>query len=115
MKLHHSGSTTAHQLTITEQVEEEEDVVKRWCRKAKRKSSVQTSEDNDITWEEEDMQKNRSPPSWMFETQEIPRIGEGSSCNQNAVAAIAPQRPSNVRATSFHPRNRIYIDYLVEF
>lgn len=114
MKLHHSGSTTAHQLTITEQVEEEEDVVKRWCRKAKRKSSVQTSEDN-ITWEEEDMQKNRSPPSWMFETQEIPRIGEGSSCNQNAVAAIAPQRPSNVRATSFHPRNRIYIDYLVEF
>ncbi|XP_038825324.1 uncharacterized protein LOC120024988 isoform X1 [Salvelinus namaycush] len=101
MKLHHSGSTTAHQLPVTEQqdqVEEEEDVVKRWCRKAKRKSSVQTPEDNDITWEEEDMQKNRSPPSWMFETQDIPRIGEGSSCNQNAVAAIAPQRPSNVHS-----------------
>ncbi|XP_023851332.1 uncharacterized protein acd [Salvelinus sp. IW2-2015] len=101
MKLHHSGSTTAHQLPVTEQqdqVEEEEDLVKRWCRKAKRKSSVQTPEDNDITWEEEDMQKNRSPPSWMFETQDIPRIGEGSSCNQNAVAAIAPQRPSNVHS-----------------
>ncbi|XP_035594387.1 adrenocortical dysplasia protein homolog isoform X1 [Oncorhynchus keta] len=101
MKLHHGSSTTAHQLTITEQqdqVEEEEDVVKRWCSKAKRKSSVQTSEDNDITLEEEDMQKKRSPPSWMFETQDIPRIGEGSSCNQNAVAAIAPQRPSNVHS-----------------
>ncbi|XP_064848969.1 uncharacterized protein LOC135558771 isoform X2 [Oncorhynchus masou masou] len=101
MKLHHGSSTTAHQLTITEQqdqVEEEEDVVKRWCSKAKRKSSVQTSEDNDITLEEEDMQKKRSPPSWMFETQDIPRIGEGSSCNQNAVAAIAPQRASNVHS-----------------
>uniref|UniRef100_A0A8C8FL36 Shelterin complex subunit TPP1/Est3 domain-containing protein n=1 Tax=Oncorhynchus tshawytscha TaxID=74940 RepID=A0A8C8FL36_ONCTS len=101
MKLHHGSSTTAHQLTITEQqdqVEEEEDVVKRWCSKAKRKSSVQTPEDNDITLEEEDMQKKRSPPSWMFETQNIPRIGEGSSCNQNAVAAIAPQRPSNVHS-----------------
>ncbi|XP_041715638.2 adrenocortical dysplasia protein homolog isoform X2 [Coregonus clupeaformis] len=44
MKLHHSGSTTTHQLPIMEQqdqVEEEEDVVKS-CRKAKRKSSVRT-------------------------------------------------------------------------
>ncbi|XP_070985587.1 uncharacterized protein [Oncorhynchus clarkii lewisi] len=101
MKLHHGSSNTAHQLTITEQqdqVEEEEDVVKRWCSKAKRKSSVQTPEDNDITLEEEDMQKKRSPPSWMFDTQDIPRIGEGSSCNQNTVAAIAPQRPSNVHS-----------------
>ncbi|CAB1339380.1 unnamed protein product [Coregonus sp. 'balchen'] len=109
MKLHHSGSTTTHQLPIMEQqdqVEEEEAVVKS-CRKAKRKSSVRTPQDNDITWEEEDMQKNRSPPSWMFETQEIPRIGEGSSCKQKAVAAIAPQRPSNtdvVKDTQLRPQ-----------
>lgn len=95
-------------------MEEEEDVVKS-CRKVKKKSSVQTPEDNGITWDEEDMQKYRSLPSWMFETQEVSRIGEGSSCIQKAVAAIAPRRPSNIRATSFQPRNRIYIDNLVEF
>ncbi|XP_055777012.1 uncharacterized protein LOC129854233 [Salvelinus fontinalis] len=79
MKLHHSGSTTTHQLPVTEQqdqVEEEEDVVKR-CRKVKKKSSVQTPEDNDITWEEENMQKNRSLPSWMF-----PGLGREAAANR---------------------------------
>ncbi|XP_029495164.1 uncharacterized protein LOC115112310 isoform X3 [Oncorhynchus nerka] len=103
MKLHHSGLTTTLQLPVTEQQDQvEEDVVKR-CRKVKKKSSVQSPKDNDITWEEENMQKNCSLPSWMFETQEVSRIGEGSSCKQKAVAALAPRRSSNVHSdgTSF--------------
>ncbi|KAM9545118.1 uncharacterized protein ACWYII_036182 isoform 1-T1 [Salvelinus alpinus] len=79
MKLHHSGSTTTHQLPVTEQqdqVEEEEDVVKR-CRKDKKKSSVQTPEDNDIPWEEENMQKNCGLPPWMF-----PGLGREAAANR---------------------------------
>ncbi|KAJ7986160.1 hypothetical protein DPEC_G00347900 [Dallia pectoralis] len=99
MEEHHSGLTATPHLPATDkrhhmEVESEKDVTERRSKKAKRKSSGWTPED-DITWQEEEMLKSHTLPSWVLKT---PMVVEGSCRKKMEVAAVAPKKPSNVHA-----------------
>lgn len=111
-----SGTEHAHKVPLSarEHVEvdgDEQEVLQRRSTNAKRKSSQRTPEE---------VQRARSPPSWLFESQLIPNAEEGSSCKYAQPQTIALMKPCNVHSDgtlfsySYHLSGRI-LDNLSKF